>query len=68
MSREIVILAILFVLSEIVNLVTIIRFDRPASELLSQLGFVLILTLGTYLLLWIVRIVVLLALKIFKIK
>ncbi|MBR0299047.1 MAG: hypothetical protein IJQ93_01870 [Bacteroidales bacterium] len=68
LHREMCILAVLLLLAEIVNLAAIIHFGRPAVELLSQLGYVVLLALVVYMALWIVRIIVYLIVKIFKTK
>lgn len=66
--RELWILFFCFVAAEGTNLFAILKYSRPAIELLSMIGFVLVFTLVIYLLIWIVRLIVLLFCKIFKIK
>lgn len=56
--NELIILASLFILSFIVNIIGIIIHDTSWIELLSQLHVVLILTLVLYVLLWLVRLII----------
>ena len=67
-GREIILLGILFILAECINLGTIIHYGRPASELLSQIGYVIILTLLLYCVILFVRIIVKVIVKVFKNK
>jgi len=56
--KELIILASLFILSFIINVIAILIHDTEWIELLSQLHVVLILTLVLYALLWLVRLVI----------
>ena len=56
--NELIILAALFILSFIINVIGIIIHDTDWIELLSQMHVVLILTLVLYMLLWLVRLIV----------
>lgn len=56
--KELIILAVLFTLSFIMNVIGIIKHDTGWTELLSQLHVVLILTLVLYVLLWPVRLII----------
>ena len=66
--REIFVLLGSIVCAEVLNLCSILHFGTSAVELVSMAGFVLVLGIIVYLLLWIVRLIVLLICKIFKIK
>jgi hypothetical protein len=56
--KELIILAALFILSFIINVIGIIMHDTDWIELLSQLHVVIILTLVLYALVWLVRLVI----------
>lgn len=56
--NELIILAALFILSFIINVIGIIIHDTDWIELLSQMHVVLILTLVLYVLLLLVRLIV----------
>lgn len=47
-----------FGLAFLLNVVAVVRFDRPWIELLSQIGYVVVLSAVIYLLLWIPRLLV----------
>ena len=64
--RELFVLLGCFVAACLVNVGAIIAYDRPWSELYSQIGFVLFITGGIYVLLAIFRLLVWLVAKIFK--
>ena len=64
--RELYVLLGCFVAAFFVNVGAIIAYDRPWSELYSQIGFVLFITGGIYVLLAIFRFLVWLVAKIFK--
>ena len=64
--RELYILLGCLVFSCLVNAGSIIAYDRPWSELYSQIGFVFFITCGVYVLLAMFRVFVWLILKIFK--
>ena len=51
----------------LVNVGAIQAFGRPWSELITQIGYVLVLALGLYLIVWIIRLIVLLIRKLLKI-
>lgn len=63
-KRELVILLCCFAAAELLNLATVIFYSRPAIELLSMIGYVIVFSIITYLLLWIPRLVALLIKKI----
>lgn len=65
--REIGILLICLLLAEGVNAGAIIAYHRPWYELFTQIGYVVCFTLGLYVLIAIIRLIVLLIRKLFKI-
>ena len=65
-KRELVIFALCLAAAEICNLFAIVKYSRPAVELLSQLGFVVILAALIYFTAWIVRILVKIIIKLIK--
>ena len=64
--RELYVLLGCFVAACLVNVGAIIAYDRPWSELYSQIGFVFFITGGIYILLAIFRFFVWLVARIFK--
>jgi hypothetical protein len=64
--REMYVLLGCFVAACLVNVGAIIAYDRPWSELYSQIGFVFFITGGIYILLGIFRFFVWLVARIFK--
>jgi hypothetical protein len=65
--REIGILLICLILAEGVNAGAIIAYHRPWYELFTQIGYVVCFGLGLYVSIAIIRLLVLLIRKIFKI-
>lgn len=65
--REIGILLICLLLAEGVNAGAIIAYHRPWFELFTQIGYVVCFALALYVLIVIIRLIVLLIRKIFKI-
>jgi len=57
---ELYILFASFVIAELVNIYSIIKYDTLWSEVFSQIGFVIILTAVIYVVHWVVRLLVLL--------
>lgn len=55
-----------FVAANVVNVCAIVGYDRPWSELYSQIGFVVATCLLIYLLLWVLRGVVALGVCLFR--
>lgn len=47
-----------FILAFIINIVAIIIYDRPWIELLSQIGFVVAISVAIYIILWIPRLLI----------
>ena len=66
--RELLVLLGCFVVACLVNAGAIIAYDRPWSELYSQIGFVIFITGGIYVLLAVFRVLVWLVAKLFKKK
>ena len=66
--RELLVLLGCFVVACLVNAGAIIAYDRPWSELYSQIGFVIFITGGIYVLLAVFRFLVWLVAKLFKKK
>lgn len=64
--RELYIILGCFVLACLVNVGAIIAYDRPWSELWSQIGFVLFIAAGVYALAAIVRVIVALLFRLFR--
>lgn len=58
--HELLWIATCFVAAFLINTYAVVHFDRPAIELLSQLGFVVVITAALYILLAVVRVVVML--------
>ena len=55
-KRELIILLLSFIAANILNLAGILKFNTPASELLSQLHVVVIVTIFLYLAVLVLRI------------
>ena len=68
LRRELFVLLRCFVVACLVNAGAIIAYDRPWSEMYSQIGFVFFITGGIYFLLALIRILICLIVKIFKTK
>lgn len=64
--RELYVILVSFILACLVNVGAIIAYDRPWSELWSQIGFVLFITVGIYVILAVVRIILRLICKLIK--
>lgn len=47
-----------FILAFIVNIIAIIIYDRPWTELFSQIGFVVAISIAFYIILWIPRLLI----------
>ena len=60
LKRELFILLGCFVIAFGVNIYAVIHYSRPAVELVSQIGFVLVTAACLYVLLWMLRLIVLL--------
>jgi len=64
--RELYIILVCFVLACMVNAGAIIAYDRPWSEMYSQIGYVFFITAGIYVLLAVIRIIIALVLSLFR--
>lgn len=64
--RELYIILACFILACLVNVGAIIAYDRPWSELWSQIGFVIFIAVAIYVLLTVIRIIVCLFRKLIK--
>ena len=60
LKRELFILLGCFVAAYGANIYAVLHYSRPASELISTIGYVIVLMLCIYAALWILRLVVLL--------
>ena len=47
-----------FGLSVILNVIAIVRFDRPWVELIPQIGYVVVISILIYIILWIPRLII----------
>lgn len=56
--RELRFAAVAFLVAFAANLYAVMHFDRPWYELFTQLGYVVVITVVIYLLLWIPRLLV----------
>lgn len=59
LKKELFIILGCFVAAVLVNVYAIIHYDRPAVELLSQIGYTVFVAVVIYFLLWTVRLVAL---------
>lgn len=59
-KRELWILLGCFVFAVCVNIFAIIKYSRPAKELVTMIGYVIIVAIITYIVLWAIRLIVLL--------
>ncbi|WP_290536000.1 hypothetical protein [Alistipes sp.] len=64
--REGLFAAAAFIIAFTANIYAVVHFDRPWYELFTQLGYVVVITVAIYLLLWIPRLLVLLVLRILR--
>lgn len=58
LRTELLVLLGCFCLAFCTNIFAVVKYSRPVSELVTMIGFVLVLTALFYILLWIVRLVV----------
>ena len=66
--RELYFILACFVVAFLINVGAIIGFDRPWSEIFSQIGYVAFITTGIYVLLAMVRVLIYLIFKLFRRK
>lgn len=64
-KRELWVLLGCFIAAYGLNIYSILHWHRPATELFMTIGYVIVFTVGIYVALWIVRLVVLLIKSIF---
>ena len=64
--RELWILLGCFVFAVCVNIFAIIKFSRPAKELFTMIGYVLVVALIAYISLWLMRLIALLVIWIMR--
>ena len=57
LRRETLYLVACFVVAFLINVYAVIHFHRPAIELLSQLGFVVVITVALYIVIAILRVI-----------
>lgn len=57
-SREFIVMFCCFIMAMLVNAAAIITYDRPWSELYSQIGYVIFMSVCIYILLAVVRVIV----------
>jgi len=60
LKRETIILLSCIFAGELVNLYAVLHYSRPASELVSQIGYAIVIGIIFYVIMWIIRIIVLL--------
>ena len=56
--REFIVMFCCFIMAMMVNTAAIITYDRPWSELYSQIGYVIFMSVCIYILLAVVRVIV----------
>lgn len=66
LRRERNVYLVCFLLAFLLNLVAVVRFDRPWTELFSQIGYVLVISVVLYLVLWIPRLLIVGARRVFR--
>jgi len=64
--RELFVALGCFIAAFCLNVYAIIHYSRPATELFSQIGYVVVCAVVIYLLLWLVRLIILLVRQIVK--
>ena len=64
--RELWILLGCFVFAVYVNIFAIIKFSRPAKELVTMIGYVCAVAIITYIMLWAIRLIALLVIWIMR--
>ena len=56
--REFIVMFCCFIMAMLVNAAAIITYDRPWSELYSQIGYVIFMSVCIYILLAVVRVII----------
>ncbi|MCX4333686.1 MAG: hypothetical protein OSJ55_02275 [Bacteroidales bacterium] len=64
--RELWIIAGCFIAACLMNVYAIVTYHRPWTEFFSQIGYVIVISLGIYAVQWIVRLIVLAVIRIFR--
>lgn len=54
-----------FVLAFLINIFAVVTYERPWVEIFSQIGYVVVISVAIYILLWIPRLLVLGGVKLF---
>lgn len=57
-KREIVIFIVCFLLAFVINICAIVAYERPWSELFTQIGYVTVVGVSLYLFIGLIRIVI----------
>jgi hypothetical protein len=65
-KRELWILLGCFIFAVCVNIFAIIKYSRPAKELITMIGYVIAVAIITYIALWIIRLIVMLIIWIIR--
>ena len=65
-KRELWILLGCFIFAVCVNIFAIIKYSRPAKELITMIGYVIAVAIITYIIYWIIRLLVLLIIWIIR--
>jgi len=65
LKKEILIIAICFIVASIINIISVIIYKTPWYEIFTQIGYVLVITLVIYFMVILIRAIVLLIKKMF---
>lgn len=68
LKRERNIYLLSFILAFIVNVITIIVYSRPWIEVISQIGYVIVISIFIYFILWIPRGILSILIRLFRRK
>lgn len=66
LKRELFVALGCFIAAFCMNIYAILHFTRPATELISQIGYVIVCAFIIYVILWLVRLIVILVREILK--
>lgn len=66
LKRELFVLLGCFLAAFCCNIYAVLHYSRPAIELLSQIGYVVVCALVIYVILWVIRLIILLVREIVK--
>lgn len=67
-KRERNIYLLCFLLSFAINMIAIVVYDRPWTEMFSQLGYVFVISIFIYIILWIPRLIFIWICRLFRKK